>query len=159
SLSWRPAAGTYLLPPLDFALRLFLLLDRLLDRLHEVSALLVRRQLGGVLVGFLPLRVVVDGHPLVGVIEDAPTHFHADHLGRPRARLGLGLGLLGGRLLLLGRRFFVLFLCLILVAVAGLLTGFGFFLVLVVAFFLFVHVFVILLAPLGGLEVGTQVFP
>src|SRR5262249_19255465 len=105
--------------------RLFLfLLDRLLDRLHEVGVLLVGRQLGGVGRGLLALGVLVGRPALVGVVKHAPDQPHPRHLGGAAARLGLG-GLGGlGRFLLGGGDggFFLLF-----VAGLGLLVLFALF--------------------------------
>src|SRR5207249_4310577 len=111
---------------------LLLLFDRLLDRLNKMGALFVRGQLGGLVLRLLLLGVVEDRDALVGVVEDTPDHLHADDLGRARARLGLGLGLLD-RLLLFRWGCFLLGFGLVFLLAAFLLAG-GFFFVFLFAF-------------------------
>ena len=44
-------------------------------------------------IGVGTLGIVVDRHPPIGVVEHAPDDLHADHLGGPAPRFGLGFGL------------------------------------------------------------------
>src|SRR5262249_19166357 len=90
---------------------LLLLLDGLLDRLDEVRALLFGGEPGGVGGGIFLLGIGIGRHRLMRVVEDAPDHALAHHLGGASARLGLGLGLggLGRRLLLFRLLFFLVF--------------------------------------------------
>src|SRR5215831_12399912 len=84
-----------------------LLLNRFFDGLHEKRLLLFRSQPGGVLVGIALLGIVIPGHALIAVVEDAPNHAKPWDLDDAFAAARLRLL---GRLFLLGlwRFFFVL---------------------------------------------------
>src|SRR5437867_2758517 len=101
---------------------LLLLLDRLLDRLDEVSVFLVGGQLGGVGFRVFALWVFVGRHALMGVVKHAPNQPLTNHLGGAAA--GLGLGRLG----CLGRldRFFLFLFWSSFAVFVFLVAGFGF---------------------------------
>src|SRR5262249_51518758 len=83
-----------------------LLLNRFFDGLHEKRLLLFRSQPGGVLVGIALLGIVIPGHALIAVVEDAPDDAKPRHLHGAFAAARLRL--LGRYFLLgLGRFFFV----------------------------------------------------
>src|SRR5215831_16487929 len=75
-----------------------LLLNRFFDGLHEKRLLLFRSQPGGVLVGIALLGIVIPGHALIAVVEDAPNHAKPWDLDDAFA---------AARLRRLGRRFFL----------------------------------------------------
>src|SRR5581483_12209984 len=123
----------------------------------------VRHELGGVGFGISLLGIIVGGDHLVRVVEDAPDDAHAHHLGRPGARLGLGLGHLRRRLLLfLGPLLVGLLLVLagFLVLRTFFLFAFGFtlllFVLVLLLLFFVAFFFVFILAAFGGIEIGTH---
>src|SRR5262249_38298518 len=130
----------------------FLLFHRFLYRLDKVRALLIGSQARGMLVGFFSLRIFIDGDALIGVVKHAPDHLQTRSLGRSRPWLGLGLGLLGGLPLPRG-----LFLILFFVSYfLGLFVDLSV-LFFLIQFFFLIDLFVLVLPPLRGLVVGTQI--